>query len=186
MRNLNPREQRMIRYGSIGLAIYLLLFFGFHIWRMFEQKRADYKDLVAQARNLKSEIEAYQTRVLVAEKLMTEYHVDPAKLSEASVIAGASAAIQTEASADGIGLGTIRESPAQTAGLEMGTIHIEGSGKVPAMLKLLDRLQRLGYPLIIDSVQMNSDASRPGNIKFVMTISVLDFDQWKSKEAAHA
>ena len=186
MRNLTPREQHLIRYGSIGLAIYLVLFFGFHVWRMFEKKRADYKDLVAQARSLKSEIEAYQTRVLVAEKLMKEYQVDPAKLSEASVVAQASAAIQTEASADGVGLGTVRESPAPTIGLEMASIHIEGSGQVPAMLKLLDRLQRLGYPLIIDSVQITSEPTQPGRLKFDMTISILDFDQWKNQEAAHA
>ncbi|HTV42619.1 MAG TPA: hypothetical protein VMF08_18790 [Candidatus Sulfotelmatobacter sp.] len=186
MRNLTPREQRTIRYGGIGLGIYLILFFGFHVWRMIDQKRADYKDMVAQARSLKSEIEAYQTRVLVAEKLMKEYHLDPAKLSEASVVAGASAAIQTEAGADGIGLGTIRESPAQVGGLELASIHIEGSGQIPSMLKLLDRLQRLGYPLIIDSVQMTSDSMQPGRIKFDMTITVLDFDQWKNKEASHA
>lgn len=186
MRNFTTREQRLIRYGGIGIGIYLILFFGFNVLRFFEQKRAAYKDLVAQARSLKSEIEAYQTKVLVAEKLMNEYHVNPAKLSEASVVAGASAAIQTEASADGIGLGTVRESAAANAGLELGSIHIEGSGQVPAMLKLLDRLQRLGYPLIIDSVQMSADPSQPARIKFDMTITVLDFNQWKEKEATHA
>lgn len=186
MRNLTPREQRMLQYGGMGIGIYLLLFFGFHVWRMVERRRADYKDLVAQARSLKSEIEAYQTKALVAEKLMNEYHVDPSKLSAASVVAQASAAIQTEAGADGVGLGTVRETPAQTGGLELATIHIDGSGQVAGMLKLLDRLQRLGYPLIIDSVQMTSQPMQPGRIKFDMTITILDFNQWKNQEATHA
>ena len=186
MRPLTQREQRTIRYGGIGIGIYLLLFIAFHVWKMVEQKRSDYKDLVQQARNLKSEIADYQSRALVAQKLMNEYHVDPAKLTEASVVAQASAAIQTEARADGVGLGIIRESPSQSSGLEMASIHIEGSGKVPAMLKLLDRLQRLGYPLIIDSVQLTSNPTQPGSVKFDMTITILDFAQWKNKEASHA
>lgn len=186
MRKLTQREQRTVRYGGIGLGIYLLLFFAFHIWRGLEEKRSDYKDLVQQARDLKSEIENYKTRALVAQKLMNEYHVDPAKLSEASVVAQASAAIQTEAGADGIALGTIRESASQSSNLQLASIHIEGSGKVPAMLKLLDRLQRLGYPLFIDSVQLTSNPMQPDHVKFDMTITILDFAQWKNKEASHA
>lgn len=186
MRPLSQRDQRTIRYGGIGIGIYLLLFFAFHAWRMLDQKRSDYKDLVQQARALKSEIEDYQSRKLVAQKLMNEYHVDPAKLAEASVVAQASAAIQTEAGADGVGLGIIRESASQSSALELASIRIEGSGKIPAMLKLLDRLQRLGYPLIIDSVQLTSNPTQPGNVKFEMTITVLDFAQWKDKEASHA
>jgi hypothetical protein len=186
MRPLTQREERTIRYGGIGIGIYLALFCAFHVWKFFENKRSDYKDLVQQAHDLKNRIEPYQTKFLVAQKLMTDYHLNPAKLSEESVVAQASAAIQDEANADGIGLGAIHESAAQSAGLELATIHIEGSGQVPAMLKLLDRLQRLGYPLIIQSVQMNSDAMQPGHIKFDMTISVLDFEQREKKEAAHA
>jgi hypothetical protein len=186
MRPLTQREQRTIRYGGIGLGIYLLLFVAFQFCKMLEQKRSDYKDLVQQARALKSEIEDYQTRVLVAQKLMNESHVNPAGLSESSVVAQASAAIQSEAGADGVGLGIIREAPSQSSNLELASIRIEGSGKVPGMLKLLDRLQRLGYPLIIDSVQLTSNPAQPGNVKFEMTITVLDFAQWKNKEAGHA
>ncbi|HUA64638.1 MAG TPA: hypothetical protein VME24_02250 [Alphaproteobacteria bacterium] len=186
MRKLTQRDQRTIRYGGIFIGVYLLLFVVFHVWKMLEQKRSDYKDLVQQARTLKSEIEDYRSRALVAQKLMNEYHVDPARLSEESVVAQASAAIQTEAGADGVGLGIIRESPSQSSNLELASIHIEGSGKIPAMLKLLDRLQRLGYPLIINSVQFTSNPMQPGNIKFDMSITILDFAQWKNKEASHA
>lgn len=186
MRPLTKREERTIRYGGIGIGIYLALFCAFQVWKFFEHKRSAYKDLVQQARDLKEQIEPYQTKILVVQKLMKDYDLDPWKLSEPSVVAQASAAIQDEAKADGIALGAIHESPSQSTGLELATIHIEGSGQIPAMLKLLDRLQRLGYPLIINTVQMNSDAMQPGHIKFDMTIAVLDFDQWKKQEAAHA
>jgi hypothetical protein len=186
MRPLTQRDKRTIRYGGIGIGIYLVLFIAFKFFKMIEQKRSDYKDLVQQAHALKSEIEDYKTRVLVAQKLMNEYHVNPARLTEASVVAQASAAIQTEAGADGVGLGIIRESPSQSSTLELASIRIEGSGKVPAMLKLLDRLQRLGYPLIIDSVQLTSNPTQPGNVKVEMTVTILDFAQWKIKEASHA
>ncbi|MGH7979048.1 MAG: hypothetical protein ACREE6_06700 [Limisphaerales bacterium] len=187
MRNLTERESRTIRYGGIGIGIYLLLFFAFHVWKMLEQKRSDYNDLVRQARALKSEIEDYQSRALVSQKLMNEYHVDPAALSEASVVAQANEAIQTEAGADGVALGTIRESASPSSTLELASIQIEGTGKIPAMLKLLDRLQRLGYPLIVDSVQLTSNPMQPGHVKCDVTITVLDFAQWKiKKEGRHA
>jgi len=177
---------RTIRYGGIAIGIYLVLFCAFHVWRFFENKRSAYKDLVQQAHDLKNQIEPYQTKILVVQKLMKEYHLDPAKLSEASVVAQASAAIQDEANADGVALGAIHESPAQSSGLELAAIHIQGNGPVKAMLTLLDRLQRLGYPLVIDSVQVTPNTVQPGQVKFDLTINVLDFQQWKNAEAAHA
>lgn len=186
MRTLTQREKRTIRYGGIGIGIYLVLFFGFYLWKILDQKRLDYQILVAQARNLKSKIDPYQTKVLVADKLMEDYQLDPAKLSEASVVAQASAAIQDEARAEGVKLGTIRESPAQPSSRDLASMHLEGSGPIPAVLSLLDRMQRLGYPLIIDSVQLTSDTMRPGQVKLDLTIVILDFEQWRSKEPTHA
>jgi hypothetical protein len=186
MRRLTQREERTIRYAGIGIGIYLALFCLFQVWKFFESKRSDYKNLVEQAHHLKDQIEPYQTKVLVVQKLMTEYHQDPAKLSAASVVGQASAAIQDEANADGIALGAIHESPAQSAGLELASIHIQGNGPVKAMLTLLDRLQRLGYPLIIDTVQVTPNTMQPGQVKFDLTVSVLDFEQWEKPEASHA
>lgn len=184
MRTLTPREKRTIRFGGIGIGIYLVLFFGFQLWKGLEHKRSDYQALVEQARNLKSTIEPYQTKALVVHKLMEEFQLDPAKLSEASVVAQASAAIQDEAKAQGIKLGTIRESSAQPSSRELASIHIEGSGPIPATLGLLERLKHLGYPLIVDSVQLTRETTRPGQIKLNLTIVILDFDQWKTKNKA--
>lgn len=190
MRTLTPREKRSIRFGGIAIGIYLVLFLGFQLWKGLEQKRSEYQAMIEQAKDLRSKIEPYQTKVLVVGKLMKEFQLDPAKLSGPSVVAQASAAIQDEAKAEGIKLGTIRESPAQPSSRELASIHIEGSGPIPTVLGLLEHLKRLGYPLIVDSVKLTSETTRPGQVKLALTIVILDFDQWKSKkkttEAAHA
>jgi hypothetical protein len=43
-------------------------------------------------------------------------------------------------------------------------------------------LETLGYPLILDSVQINPDATKPGMVKLNLTIVILDFEQWKNEE----
>lgn len=187
MRTLAHREKLAIRYGAIAVAVYLAVFYGFHVWKVLEQKRAAYQQLVAQAQSLKSQIEPYQTKVLVAGKLMDEFRLDPVKLSRATVVAQASAAIQDEAKSDDIKLGTIRESPSRpSSSKELASMQVEGTGQIPAMLKLLGSLNTLGYPLVIDSVQLTPESSRPGQIKLNLTIVILDFDQWKAKEPDHA
>jgi hypothetical protein len=58
-------------------------------------------------------------------------------------------------------------------------------GPAPALLKFLEQTHSLGYPLIIDSMQIGSEPSRPGPLKLNLTIIVLDFDQW-NLEKRHA
>ena len=187
MRTLTHREKLAVRYGALAIAIYLAAFYGFNGWKVLEQKRAAYQELVEQAQNLKSKVEPYQAKVLVTGKLMREFRLDPAKLSRATVVAQASAAIQDEAKSDGIKLGTLRESGSQpSSSKELASMQVEGTGPIPAMLKLLGRLNTLGYPLVIDSVQLTPESSRPGQIKLNLTIVILDFDQWKAKEPDHA
>jgi hypothetical protein len=64
-------------------------------------------------------------------------------------------------------------------------MQFEGSGPIPAVTGLLNRMQSLGYPLIIDSVQITPD-NRPGMVKVSLTIVILNFDRWKNPEASHA
>jgi hypothetical protein len=52
-------------------------------------------------------------------------------------------------------------------------------------MAFLHRLDTLGYPLVIDSLQLTPQQMPPGNLKFNMTIIILDFEQWKKPEAAH-
>src|SRR5437773_38195 len=123
MRPLTDREKRTVRIATLGIAIYLTIFFGARSW----------------------------------------------------------------------------ESPARPSAKELASIQLEISGQVQAVITLLHRLDTLGYPLIIDSVQINSGAGRqsgpaggrtgpmeptgaPGMVKISLTIVILDYDPWKNEE----
>ncbi len=117
---------------------------------------------------------------------MEEFHLDPAKLSKASAVAEASSAIQKAAAAGGVQGGPIRESPGRSSSKELASIKLEGSGQLPAVTSFLHRLESVGSPLIIDSVQITPDNMRPGMIKLSLTIIILDFEQWKNGEIPNA
>ena len=57
---------------------------------------------------------------------------------------------------------------------------------MPAVTGLLHNLESLGYPLVIDSVQLTSDPMRPGQLKMNLIIVVLDFENWKAEATPHA
>jgi hypothetical protein len=179
MRALTQREKRTVRIAGIGIAIYLVLFFGAGAWRRFDQGRRDYLQLVRDARLLRRQLQPYEDKALAAQRLMAHFHFDPAKLTNATLVIEASAAIQRAAMSGGIQLGPIRETSSRASNKELAQMQLEGTGPASAVLALLSRLENIGYPLVIDSVQLNTDNSRPGNVKVALTIVILDFDQWQ-------
>jgi hypothetical protein len=183
MRSFTDREKRTVRFAAIGIAVYLALFGGFQVWKWLDKKRADYRRLAAEAQDLRRQIQPYQDKVVVVKKLMEDFHMDPAKLKKETVVADANAAIQQSAKAGGVALGPIRESPAHGSGKTLATVQLEGSGQVPAVLAFLAGLNRIGFPLVVDSVQFTADNSRPGQVKVSLTIFILDFNP--QKEVSH-
>lgn len=179
MTTLSERDKPTLRMGAIAIAIYLVLFFGWTGWRRLETARSEYQKLVRDAERLKQELQPYESKALMIEKLREEFRIAPFKLSRASLAADASAAIQRAAQAGGIQLGPIRESSARSAAKELSSMQLEGVGPVAAVTALLHRLGTLGYPLVLDSVQINADPSKPGMIKLNLTVVILDFEQWK-------
>jgi len=185
MRTLTDHEKRTVRRATIGIAIYLVLFAGFQMWKFMHKQRVEYLQLVADATQLRLKVQAYQSRAESLKRMMEEYHLDPAKLSRETIVGEASSAIQKAASASGIQVGTVRESASRGSADEIATMQFEGSGPVPAVTGLLNRMQTLGYPLVIDSVQIAPD-TRPGMMKLSLTIVILNFEKWKTPEATHA
>jgi hypothetical protein len=186
-RPLTNREKLMIRHGGIGIAIFLVLFVGFKIWKSFDQHRVDYQNLVQEAKDLRQKTLPYQDKVQLVQKMMDDFHLDPARLKRETVVSDANAAIQKAAKSGGLQLGPIHESPARGTGMTLATVQLEGSGQIPAVLSFLAGLNTIGFPLVVDSVQFTADNSRPGQVKMSLTILILDFDQQKmAKEAAHA
>ena len=190
MPNLNERDKRTIRYAAIGLSIYLVLFGGAKVVGFLQHRRADYLAAVAETSRLKSEVTADTDKAALVKKMMDDFQLEPAKLFTNSVVAGASAAIQKAITGSGLQPGPIRESPGRSAKKEIASIQFESAGQVAAIMSLLHRLPLLGYPIVIDSVQITADPMRPGQIKLAATVLVLDYQQWinewKKGEPGHA
>ena len=201
---MTERDKKTVRIAGIGIAIYLVAFFGFKMWRKGATGRDDYQQMVRRAEKLQNEVRAQENKVLLFEKLTELYQLDPRNIKKETLVADASAAIQTAAQQGGIALGPLREAPARSTGRELTTIQVEGTGQATAALALLHRLRTLGYPLVIDSVQigppqaqggprgsgpggpgggpppgMGGPPGRPGMVKINLSITILNYDQWK-------
>ncbi len=186
MRTLTPSEKRTVRFAAVGISIYLVLFGGARVWKYFEVRRSDYQKLVQEANHLKQQVQPYQEKADVVKKLMESFRMDPAKLSKSSIVAEASAAIQKAATSGGMQFGPIRETSARSSNKELASMQLEGSGPVPAVMAFLHNVTTLGYPLVVDSVQITSDPTKPGAVKVSLTIVIMDFEQWKKAEAPRA
>ena len=184
MRTLSPREKRSVRLGAVAMTIYLLLFGGLQAWKYLAKQQSEYQRLLTEAETLRRKVELYQSKVRHIQKLMESFHMDPAKLARTSVIAQASAALQSTALSGGVLIGPVRELTGRPASKELGSIQLEAAGPAPALLKFVQQTRSLGYPLIIDSLQIGSEPTRPGQVKLNLTIVILDFDQWKPETAS--
>jgi hypothetical protein len=181
---MTERDKKTIRVAGIAILIYLAGFAGFKMWKSGGAGRDDYEALLHKAEQLQSEVRARENKTLLFEKLSEQYKFDPAKIKKETLVADASAAIQGAAQQGGIQLGPFRESPARSTGRDLTTIQVEGSGSVSSALGLLHRLRTLGYPLLIESVQFGPAQGRPGQVKINVTITILNYDQFK--EGANA
>ena len=183
---LSESEKRTIRIATVAISIYLVLFFGWRGSKQLEKGRAEYLRLAQDAQNVKRQLQPYENKALLLTKLKETYRLDPQKLSKVTLVAEASAAIQKAAQSGGIQLGPIRESPARASGKELASMQLEGVGQVPAILAFLHRLETLGFPLVIDSLQINPETRGPGMIKLNLTIVILDYEQWKIEQVRNA
>ena len=183
---LTERETRTIRLAGLAIAIYLVLFFGTRVWKQLEARRSAYQQLQVDARRLKRDLQPYENRILLVQKLKENFRMNPQKFSRSSLVAEASAAIQKEAGSLKVLLGQVRESAARPSAKELASMQLEGTGPIPAVMTLLHRLETLGYPLIVDSVQITGDPTKPGMVKLNLTIIILDFEAWKSPEVPNA
>src|SRR5205085_2505793 len=133
---MTARDQRAIRLAAAAISIYLLLFFGWRGWKQLEGKRSEYEQLLSNAQRLKRELQPYENRVLLTQKLKKMFRIDPQKLSRTTLVAEASAAIQRVAGSGGMQVGPVRETPARASAKEMASMQLEGIGPVPAIMTL--------------------------------------------------
>jgi hypothetical protein len=187
MRPLNDREKRTVRIGGLSIAIYLVLFFGLQVWKQAQRQRDAYRQLLRDATALREKLTVYADKASVTGDLMEQFKFDPAKISRATLVAEATAAIHQSALSGGMQLGPIRETPARAAARELSAVQLEGMGPVPAVLRFLETVGNLGFPLVADSLQLSPAPGGPGMVKMTVTLVILDFDQWKAnQEKPHA
>lgn len=178
LRPMTDRERRTIRLGGMIVAAYLVLFFGFQIWKFAERRRSDYQRLVREAATWNDKLAVYDEKAQMARDLMEKFRMDPGRLSRTSLVAQASAAIQQAAMQGGVQLGPVRETPSRTAGKELTGIQLEGVGPVASILRFLETLGTLGYPLVTESIQMSPMPAGPAQVKMGMTLLILDYEKW--------
>jgi hypothetical protein len=186
MKSLTPSERRTLRLGSIALAIYLVAFFGVKWLRAANAIRDEHRQLSRTATSLKAEVERYQIRAERLARLMNRLQIDPASLRTNTVVGHTSSALQQAAQAQGLQVGSIRESPSRSSERELGSIQFDATGPTQAILAFLARLDSLGVPVVIDSIQCSGNPRGPGQLKLQLQVIILDFDQWKPKEPSRA
>ena len=170
-----------MRIAAVGVPLYLILFFAIKGLGNSAGNGTEYRELLDKAARLQRELQPYKQKVADVKLLMEEYNLDPAKLSKAAVVGQASSAIQTAAAAGGLQLGPIHETSGLSSGRELASIRLEGTGPLPSILAFMKGMETLGYPLVIESVQLAPGGDQPGHMKLTLTIGILDFEQWKAE-----
>jgi hypothetical protein len=186
MPNLTDREKRTVRLAAIGIAIYLACFLSWRGWRAIGAGAADTAKLAARVATAEAELATYENKVLLFEKLSETYRLDPRKLDRESLVANASAAIQTAARESGIRIGPMRENAGRASGRELASIQFEATAAVTNTLGLLHRVPMLGYPILVDTVQFTPMPQPPGVAKMNVTIVILNPDHWLKGEKPNA
>lgn len=180
MRPITNSERRTLRLAGAGIGIYLILFFGLKAWKYGEKRRTEYRSLVTEAAGWSDRLSVYDDKVAATRNLMEQFRLDPATLSRTTLVARASAAIQQAAMRGGIQLGPIRETPSRTTtGKDLSGVQLEGQGQPPAVLRFLQSIQSLGFPLVTDTLQLTPAPMGPGMLKLNLTLVIPDFEKWK-------
>ncbi len=185
MQTLNDKEKRTIRYGAIALSIYLLAFYGKGCLGGLETQRDHYATLTQEVREWDAYQETLETKRLLLEKMRGRFALDLASVSSSTLVADTSAAIQSTLQASGFQIGPVRESPGRATSHEAAFLRFETTGPAKAALLLIHRLERVGFPILIDSLQMKQDPKKPGMMELTFQVVVLDYSRWKQEDTRH-
>jgi len=182
---MTQRDKRTLRIAATLLALYLVLFYGLRGLSRLEAHRADFAQRVLKVRSLKLDAQRYENKSLKLEKLRKTSQIGFSSLERNSLAGNASAAIQRAAQTSGVKLGPVRESPGSPAGKELTAMQLEATGPLPGALGWLHQLHALGFPLVVDSLQIDPDPRKPGEVKVILRVVLLDIDPWRPKEKSN-
>jgi hypothetical protein len=186
MRTLTDHEKRTIRIATLGLLVYLAVLYGPRTWNHLTSGSTQQQQLAREIEAFERELRPYENRLLRLEKLKGEIKLERVTLPGLQLVAEASAAIQNSARESRVGLGPVRESAGRPAAKELASMRLEASGPLPFLLGWIGRLETLGFPLIIDSIQIEADPRKPNMLKVNLTVVLVDFAQWNEEGPPHA
>ena len=186
MRPLTDREKRTLKFGGAALLLYLVLLYGVKGVKALEGKRSEYRSLLSSAVTLREEALLEREKARVLKELRESLRIDLDALKPETAVGEASAAIGKAAQACGIQLGPTKETRGRSSSRELGAIQIDGQAPAAAAVRFLHGIKSLGFPLVVDSLQLNPVAKAPGQVQFTVSVVVLDFAASKAGEGIRA
>ena len=182
MRALTSSEKRTARVGGVLLAIYLAVFYGLRGAQYLESKLAEYRDVSLLAEELNVQVLREKSKSQRLEKLVSSWRIDLKNLGRKTLVGEALAALQSSAQTSGVQLGPLKELPGRSSARELALLQLEGAGSTEGILQFLHGLSALGFPLVVDSLQLKTAGKEPGQVSFSLAVAVLDSSGWKKEE----
>jgi len=182
MMQLSDSDKKTLRLGAIVIAVYLVLFYGGMGIKKLRARQTDYKKLVQQSEQLRIDLMKYETDMLKLAKLKKSFQFDPLMGGQETLVSEVSATIQKSAQMNGVKLSMVNETGARPSAAIRASMRLEGEGPMQGVIKFLDGLDRLGFPITIDSVQLNANPRSPGGLKINLEALILDFNAFKPEE----
>ena len=182
MMQLSDSDKKTLRLGAIVIAVYLVLFYGGMGTKKLRARQTDYKKLVQQSEQLRIDLMKYETDMLKLAKLKKSFQFDPLMEGQETLVSEVSAAIQKSAQMNGVKLSMVNETGARPSASIRASMRLEGEGPMQGVIKFLDGLDRLGFPITVDSVQLNANPRSPGGLKINLEALILDFNAFKPEE----
>lgn len=168
------------------MAIYLAGFYGLRGVQHLESKLAEYREVSLLAEELNVQVLREKSKSQRLEKLVSAWRIDLQGLGRKTLVGEALAALQSSAQAGGVQLGPLKELPGRSSARELSLLQLEGTGPTGGILQFLNGLSTLGYPLVVDSLQLKTAGKEPGQVSFSLSVAVLDSSGWKKEEKSGA
>lgn len=186
MRSLSEREKRTIRLAAVLVMIYLAGVYGLKGWRYVEAVGDQYGELKLQVRTLNTEILRERAKAQRLANLKKSLRIDLERLRQVTAVAEAREAVFKAAQQLGVQLGPSRETQGRSAARELAVLHLEGQGQTPSVVHFVHSLKSLGYPLVLDRLQISAVPGKPGQVKLSLSVALLNYAAWKKPEKTSA
>lgn len=176
---MTDHDKKVIRFACIGLIAYLAIFYGRGAFSGLEAKRAAYMNARNEAKEFHKKLKPYETQLLLLEKLRKDRQINLEELNSDTLVADASTAIQIAANQCGVALGPLQETPSRGDASTLTMFRLSGEGPIDGVVNLIYTLRRIGFPLIIDSLNLDGGEFGGDTQKFDLELRIIDYNNWQ-------